>query len=67
MVSVVVRKDEPFEKVLRRFRKAVERAGILKETKRRIYHEKPSVKRKRKGRAARRRQVKRVKRFNGIS
>jgi small subunit ribosomal protein S21 len=67
MISVVVRKDEPFEKVLRRFRKAVERAGILKETKKHMRYEKPSVKRKRKVRAARRRRVKTVKRFNRIS
>lgn len=29
MVSVVVRKDEPFEKVVRRFRREVERAAML--------------------------------------
>ncbi|MFQ5904112.1 MAG: 30S ribosomal protein S21 [Candidatus Binatia bacterium] len=62
-ISVVVRKDEPFEKAVRRFRREVERAGILKETKRRMHHDKPSVKRKRKARAATRRHVKRVKRL----
>lgn len=66
MVSVVVRKDEPFEKVVRRFRREVERAGILKETKRRMHHEKPSVKRKRKAQVARRRRVKRVKRLKRV-
>lgn len=67
MVNVVVREDEPFEKVVKRFRRAVERAGILKETKRRMHHEKRSVKRKRKARAARRRRVKRVRRITRTS
>ena len=61
MVSVIVRGDQPFEKVLKRFRREVERTGILKETKRRMHHEKPSVKRKRKTLVARKRRAKRVR------
>jgi len=67
MVTVIPREDEPFEKVMRRFHRAVERAGILKETKRRMHHEKRSVKRKRKARAARRRRTKRVRRITRTS
>ena len=52
--------------MVRRFRREVERAGILKETKRRMHHEKPSVKRKRKAQVARRRRVKRVKRLKRV-
>ena len=62
VVTVVPRKDEPFEKVLRRFRREVEKDGILKATKVRNHYEKPSVKRKRKARAARKRGQKRLRR-----
>ena len=64
MVTVIPRKDEPFEKVVRRFRREVEKAGILKATKVRNYYEKPTVKRKRKARAARKRWQKRLERVN---
>ncbi len=61
-VSVKVREDESFEKALRRFRKQVERTGVMKEMKRRMQYEKPSVKRKRKALAARKRWIRRMKR-----
>jgi small subunit ribosomal protein S21 len=67
VVTVVPRKDEPFEKVVRRFRREVEKAGILKATKVRNYYEKPSVRRKRKARAARNRWIKRMKRTSRSS
>jgi small subunit ribosomal protein S21 len=64
MVTVFPRKDEPFEKVVRRFRRQVEKAGILKATKVRNHYEKPSVKRKRKARAARKRWQRRLRRVS---
>jgi small subunit ribosomal protein S21 len=67
MVTVVPRKDEPFEKLVRRFRREVEKAGILKATKVRNHYEKPSVKRKRKARAAKKRWQKRLRRVNSRS
>lgn len=63
-VSIMVREDEPFEKAVRRFRKEVERSGILRETKRNMHYEKPSVARKRKALAARKRWAKRMNRSN---
>jgi small subunit ribosomal protein S21 len=48
MPSVKVRESEPFENALRRFKKQCEKAGVLSEIRRREYYEKPSVKRKRK-------------------
>jgi small subunit ribosomal protein S21 len=66
-VSVMVRDDEPFEKAVKHFRRKVERAGILKETKKHMRYEKPSVKRKRKALAARKRWAKRMKRGNRSS
>lgn len=61
-ISITVRQDESFENVLRRFRKQVEKAGILRETRRRMQYEKPSVRRKRKALAARKRSRKRMSR-----
>jgi small subunit ribosomal protein S21 len=52
---VAVRDGEPIEKALRRFKKKVEAAGILKEVRRREYYLKPSVKKKEKERAAEKR------------
>ena len=55
MPAVKVRETEPFENALRRFKKQCEKAGVLSEIRKREYYEKPSVKRKRKVIAARRR------------
>lgn len=41
-------KQEPFDRMLRRFRNMVERAGIIKDVKRKEFFEKPSVERNRK-------------------
>jgi small subunit ribosomal protein S21 len=48
MPAVNVRDDESFESALRRFKRKVEKAGVLTELKKRQHYEKPSVKRKRK-------------------
>jgi small subunit ribosomal protein S21 len=61
MPGVRVREGEPFERALRRFRRQVERAGILKEVRRRQYYEKPSVRRKKKALAARKRLLKKMR------
>ena len=59
MPSVKVRQDEPFDVILRRFRRACEKAGLFTEMRRR---EKPTSIRKRKAAAARKRELKRVSR-----
>ncbi|RUM58837.1 MAG: 30S ribosomal protein S21 [Persephonella sp.] len=61
MAVVVVQEGENFEKALKRFKKLCEKEGILTEMKRREYYEKPSQKRKRKQRAARKRLIKALK------
>lgn len=55
MAGVRIRDGEPFESALRRFKKAVEKAGVLSEMRKREHYEKPSVKRKKKAIAARKR------------
>ena len=52
MPSVQVRDNEPFEIALRRFKRGCEKAGILTETRRREFYEKPTAMRKRKTAAA---------------
>ena len=49
MPSVRVRNDEPFDVILRRFRRSCEKAGIFSEIRKREYYEKPTSVRKRKG------------------
>ena len=67
MTSVRVRDGEPFERALRRFRRQVERAGIHKEVRRRQHYEKPSVRKKKKALAARKRLLKKLRKMGGSS
>lgn len=55
MASITVKDGEPYESFIRRFRRACEKAGVLRDLKRHEYYEKPSVKKKRKMAEARRR------------
>jgi len=55
MTGIRVQENEPFESALRRFKKQCEKAGILSEVRKRQYFEKPSIKRKKKALAARKR------------
>ena len=58
MSEVKIEDGESLESALKRFKKKVQKAGILTEIRRREHYEKPSVKRKRKSI-----QAKRKKRF----
>jgi len=62
MPSVKVRNNEPFEYALRRFKRSCEKAGVLAETRRREYYEKPTQERKRKAAAAVKRNLRRLSR-----
>ena len=57
MAEVKVGENESIESSLKRFKKKIQKAGILSEIKRRETYEKPSIKRKRKSEAARKRRV----------
>jgi small subunit ribosomal protein S21 len=54
VVEVVVNQNESFEAALKRFNRKVQQYGILSEARRRERFEKPSVRRKRKAAAKRR-------------
>ena len=58
MPGVRVKDNEPIESAIRRFKKQCEKAGILSEVRKREHYEKPSIKRKKKAIAARKRALK---------
>ena len=53
-----LRKSESLDSALRRFKKQCARAGVIQEVRKREAYEKPSVKRKKKSEAARKRKYK---------
>jgi len=61
MPGVMIRQGESFEGALKRFKKECEKAGILYEIRKREHYEKPSVKRKKKALAARKRALKKLR------
>jgi len=66
MSEVRVRDGESFEKALRRFKRQCEKDGILSEIRKREHFEKPSVKRKRKSLAARKKMLKLQKKLEEL-
>jgi small subunit ribosomal protein S21 len=64
LVFVIVDENEPFEKAFKKFKRLVEKEGILTEVRRRQFYEKPSEKRKRRERQARKRILKAMKKRN---
>lgn len=61
MPSVRVRDNEPFEQALRRFKRNIEKTGLLTELRAREFYEKPTSERKRKMAAAVKRHYKRLR------
>jgi len=58
MSEVKIQNNESLDNALRRFKKQCAKAGIKTELKKREHYEKPSVKRKKKSEAARKRKFK---------
>lgn len=58
MPKVTLKEKEPFEVAMRRFKRTIEKSGLLNELREREFYEKPTTERKRKKEAA----VKRTKR-----
>jgi small subunit ribosomal protein S21 len=56
-VEVRVAPGETIESALRRFKKATQKAGVLAEARKHEHYEKPSVRRKKKSAAARKRRA----------
>ncbi len=58
MAEVRVRENESIDNALRRFKKSYLRSGVPAELRKREHYEKPSVRRKKKSEAARKRKYK---------
>ncbi len=63
MPGVVVGENESFESALRRFKKQLQKSGVLGEAKKRRAYDKPSVKKKKKSVLARKRLLKKLRRM----
>ncbi len=61
MPHVKVKENEPFDVALRRFKRSIEKVGLLTELRAREFYEKPTAERKRKLAAAVKRQSKRLR------
>jgi small subunit ribosomal protein S21 len=61
MPTVRVKENEPFEVAMRRFKRTVEKTGLLTELRAREFYEKPTSERKRKRAAAVKRHFKRLR------
>jgi small subunit ribosomal protein S21 len=53
MAQVIVKENESLESALKRFKRSCARDGVMSELRKREHYEKPSVKRKKKSEAAR--------------
>ncbi len=58
MSEVRIKDNESLDSALRRFKRQCARSGVLAEVRKREHYEKPSVKRKKKSEAARKRKFK---------
>ena len=58
MSEIRIQANESLDSALRRFKRSCARSGVLAEVRKREHYEKPSVKRKKKSEAARKRKFK---------
>lgn len=63
MPGVVLSDNDSFDYALRKFKKQVEKSGILSELKKRQHYEKPSIQKKKKEAAARKRLLKKMRKM----
>lgn len=61
MTTIKVKENEPFEVAMRRFKRTIEKSGLLTELRAREFYEKPTAERKRKLAAAVKRTYKRLR------
>jgi small subunit ribosomal protein S21 len=63
---VKVDDNEPLEKALKKFKRLVEKEGIIREWKKREYFEKPSAIKNRKKKALLRKQMKKLRKIQSM-
>jgi small subunit ribosomal protein S21 len=63
MPGVRLKENDSFELALKKFKKQCEKAGVLSEVRKREHYEKPSIKKKKKAIAARKRALKKQRKI----
>lgn len=63
IAQIVVDETEPLEKAIKRFKRLVEKEGIIREWRKREYYEKPSTIRNRKRKAFERKLLKKQRKM----
>lgn len=63
IAHIKIEENEPLEKAIKRFKRLVEKEGIIREWKKREYFEKPSTIKNRKKKAMERKQMKKVRKL----
>ena len=58
MAEITIKDNESLDSALRRFKRTCAKSGIIAEVRKREHYEKPSVKRRKKSEAARKRKFK---------
>ncbi|MFW6208374.1 MAG: 30S ribosomal protein S21 [Spirochaetota bacterium] len=66
MAYIKVDETEPLEKAIKRFKRMVEKEGIIREWKKREYFEKPSTIKNRKRKALERKQMKKLRKLQSM-
>jgi small subunit ribosomal protein S21 len=66
MPGIVNRPGEPLDKMMRAFKKQVEKAGVIGDLKKKMHYEKPSIRLKKKSIAARKRRLKQLRKLGQI-
>jgi small subunit ribosomal protein S21 len=61
MTTIRLKENEPFDVALRRFKRQIEKLGLLTDLRAREFYEKPTTERKRKKSAAVKRNYKRIR------
>ena len=61
--AIIVGEDEVLDRAIKRFKRMVEKEGIVREWKRREFYEKPSTIRNRKKKAMERKRLRKTRKF----
>jgi len=62
--AIIVGEDEALDRAIKRFKRMVEKEGIVREWKRREFYEKPSTIRNRKKKAMERKRLRKSRKFD---
>jgi small subunit ribosomal protein S21 len=61
--AIIVGEDEPLEKAVKRFKRMMEKEGVIREWRKREFYEKPSTIKNRKKKALERKRMKKLRKI----